>query len=233
MLGQVLQPYSIAGVGSFAETSCIMPAGVTSTHYTLDAQSLQLFAERNGFNSFLEIRQKTNQIQLGKAKFNLTSLGLSNILNNNEFFAENIKNILLVMTPGEEVRPTSIRNRYSVAHNFLRWCQGNVTGKPPCLDDIAKELFVSRRSLIQSVQEYFQCGPAELHKSIRLQHCKHLLENMKSSDAEMSSIGLNSVNDIMRIYGFKHRGAFAQSFRDQFGDTPSSVLSAKHRVLNI
>jgi len=233
VLGRILQPYSIAGFGSVAETSCIMPAGVTSTHYTLDSQSFQLFAERNGFDSFLETRQKTNQIQLGKSKFNATSLGLKNILNNNDFVAENIANMLLAMAPSEKVRSSGIRNRYNVAHNFLRWCQSNVTGKPPCLNDIAQELFVSRRSLIQSVQEYFQCGPAELHKSIRLQHCKYLLENLKSSDAEISPIGLNSVNDIMRIYGFKHRGAFAQSFRDQFGYTPSSVLSAKHRVQSV
>ena len=101
------------------------------------------------------------------------------------------------------------------------------------MDDIAKELFVSRRSLIQSVQEYFQCGPVELHKSIRLQHCNHLLVSMNFSDAETASVGLNSVNDIMRIYDFKHRGAFAQSFKNQFGHTPSSVLSAKVRLQNV
>ena len=232
VIGQVVQPYSIAGFGHVAETSCIIPAGMTTVHYTLEAKNLQMFAERNGFNSFLELRQKTNQIQLGKTKSNLIRFGLKSILNRNEDVVSDFKNLLLNMTPSEKVLQIKIQTRYKVAHDFLRWCHDNVKGKPPCLDDIAKKLFVSRRSLIQSVQEYFQCGPAELHKSIRLQHCKHLLANIKSSDAGISSVGLNSVNDIMRIYGFKHRGAFAQSFKNQFGFTPSSVLSAKDRVLN-
>ena len=233
VFGQIIQPHSIAGFGSLDETSCIFPAGATSIHYAFDAQSLQVFAERNGFDSFLELRQKTNQVHFGKTKCDLIRRSLNGILNSDELVAFNINDLLLNVTPIEKVRPTKIRTRYKVAHDFLRWSHNNVIGKPPCLDDIAKELFVSRRSLIQSVQEYFQCGPAELHKSIRLQHCNHLLASMNFSDAETASVGLNSVNDIMRIYGFKHRGAFAQSFKNQFGHTPSSVLSAKGRLLNV
>ena len=181
----------------------------------------------------LSFAKKTNQVHLGKTKCDLITRSLNGILNSDEMVAFNINDLLLNVTPTEKVRPTKIRTRSNVAHGFLRWCHDNVAGKPPCLDDIAKELFVSRRSLIQSVQEYFQCGPAELRKSIRLQHCSHLLASMNSSDAETASVCLNSVNDIMCIYGFMHRGAFAQSFKNQFGHTPSSLLSAKGRLLNV
>jgi len=227
VLGETLRPHSIAGFGNNTETSCILPAGVTSVHYGLPKSKLQKYAKQKGYDSFLELCEKTNSIELHQTQSILLRNCLQNILSNNILAVHGIEDLLKILKRDQKVKPIKIRTRYRVAHEFLRWCHHHTTGEPPHLEEISKDLFVSRRTLIQSVQENFQRGPAEIHKMIRLQHCNHLLMKAKKEGTKDNFIGSNSVNDIMHIHGFRHRGAFAQSFKKQFGYMPSAALNPK------
>ena len=223
--GQLLRPSAIAGFGGYTETSCVFPAGVTSIHYSLPKDTLKHHAKRDTFYSFMELCEKTNHIELDQTDIFLLKDCLKDILSSNRRGVLGVNFLLNVLTLNKKIKSMKVRTRYRVAHDFLRWCHGHTTGESPHLEDISKDLFVSRRTLIQSVQENFQRGPAEILKMTKLQHCNHLLKKAGNEFVETDSIGLNSVNDIMRIYGFRHRGSFAQSFKNQFGCLPNDMLS--------
>ncbi len=76
---------------------------------------------------------------------------------------------------------------------------------------MASELGTSTRSLARACQRHFDDSPMRLYSRIRLQAARNFLfyEEFSNNDAALAS-------------GFSYPTVFAQSFKQQFGETPRS-----------
>ena len=70
VISQILQPHSVAGFGSLAETSCILPAGMTSIHFTFDAKNYRYLLREMVLILSLSFAKK--QIKCIQVKQNVT-----------------------------------------------------------------------------------------------------------------------------------------------------------------
>lgn len=221
--GENVTSTTIAGFGQNLEAHVIIPAGVEITYYSLPKIQLLQYASSQGFESFLELTEKCNHIHLKTSTFLRLAQGLKSIADQKANTDFGPRDLLLPLSQKQTHSQIKIHNRINVAHQFIRWCHKNIEGNPPSLDCIAKQLFVSRRTLILAVQDYFDQGPAELLKNMRLQHCHAGL--IPSSYRPHQTTDPLSVSQVMELYGFKHRGAFAKSFKDYFGYTPKDTIN--------
>lgn len=212
---------TIAGFGERKEAHATIPAGLEVVYFSFPKSPFLRYANKYGFDSFLELTDRSNHIDLDWDDFLSIKKGLHSLARNHSKNNFTLFDLLSLLSPQQLPRKESIHNRHKIAHQFVRWCHSYIEGEPPCLDQIAKHLFVSKRTLILAVQEYFNQGPAELMKSMRLQRCHQgLLGGMRFPDQCIEPL---AVSEVMQLYGFKHRGAFARSFKDYFGYAPSET----------
>lgn len=223
--GVEYSPSSVAGFGDDPEAHCVIPAGVKIVYYSLPERPFLGVDSRSGDDRFLELRTQRNYVDLSPKSFLLLRSGLDALFSLDPSFGSGfgLRGMIDLLCSGSSAACSSPSSRALVAHSFVRWCHANVVGAPPDLDLIAKALFVSRRSLIQAVKESFGCGPAEMYKSIRLQYCHHFLTADDDSVLPLDALSPVSVGEAMNVFGFKHRGSFAKSFRDLFGVSPGQL----------
>lgn len=214
---------TIAGFGNNREAHATIPAGLEVVYFSLPKIQLLQYAANKGFESFLELTDKTNHIDLKNANLLAVKQGLNSLIYQSQQTTFSPSDLLSLLSPHQLPSKVKLHNRFKIAHQFVRWCHNHVEGEPACLDRIAKELFVSRRTLILAIQDHFDQGPAELLKSMRLQHCHQGLIGSKHYPNQRSEP--LSVSQVMEIYGFKHRGSFAKSFKDYFGYAPSETIN--------
>jgi AraC-like DNA-binding protein len=81
---------------------------------------------------------------------------------------------------------------------------------------MAKELGVSTRHLYRKLKEITEQTPADLIKDYKLSVVEKLLVTSK-----------NSIDEIMYMAGFNHRGSFYRLFAQKFGMTPKQYRDAK------
>lgn len=87
--------------------------------------------------------------------------------------------------------------------------------EPLGIDDIAKQLNLSRRALELAFQTHAQSSPGQLYRSIRLSEARRRLEQTRDSVAE---IALRS--------GYRDATAMARAFKAEFGITPTAARGA-------
>lgn len=87
------------------------------------------------------------------------------------------------------------------------------------IEDLAKELNVSKRSLSYGFKEMFGIGPIKFLKIERLQNVRQAL---KKTDPEISKVGI-----IAEQFGIYSPGHFARDYKQMFGETPSETLKRR------
>ena len=124
-----------------------------------------------------------------------------------------------LQSASDHFKPFELSPREYLIRDLVQW--GINHGNTPCtLDDICKQLYTSRRTLILGSKENFNCGPMELLRTIRLQQVHALLRSQTARDAA----GLRQVSDVAEFCGFRSRGHFAHAYQQQFDETPKATL---------
>ena len=90
--------------------------------------------------------------------------------------------------------------------------------QPLALRDLCRQVYVSRRSLIQGFQEHLGMGPAAYHRLQRLHGAHRALLAADPATASVTAIAAR--------YGFLNPGHFARDYRLHFGELPSASLRA-------
>jgi AraC family ethanolamine operon transcriptional activator len=85
------------------------------------------------------------------------------------------------------------------------------------VEDLCRELGVSRRTLQYSFREVLRVNPVSYLRALRLNGVRRAL---KSADQRCGS-----VQDIAARWGFWHLSHFACDYRRMFGELPSETLS--------
>ena len=119
----------------------------------------------------------------------------------------------------DHFKPFELSSRECLIRELVQWGM-NRSNTPCTIDDICKQLYTSRRTLILGSKENFNCGPMELLRTIRLQQVHALLRSQTARDAA----GLRQVSDVAEFCGFRSRGHFAHAYQQQFDETPKATL---------
>ena len=82
---------------------------------------------------------------------------------------------------------------------------------PLTLEQMARELEISARTLTRVCQRHFDETPMKLYLRIRLQVARNFLFYEEFS-----------IKDVALACGFSYQSVFARSFKAQFGETPRS-----------
>lgn len=113
---------------------------------------------------------------------------------------------------GEAAARARRRRSLALAVEALLWEAPQTIGRFS-LDDAARRLKCSRRSIQLALQEEFGLGFVVLKRMIRLQQVHALLR--------VKPLGAAGVGRIARAHEFNHLGRFAGHYRDMFGVLPS------------
>jgi AraC family ethanolamine operon transcriptional activator len=84
------------------------------------------------------------------------------------------------------------------------------------IEDLCRELMVSRRTLQYCFQEALGMNPAAFIRARRLNQVRHLLKEV------------DSVTEAATAWGFWHFGHFSQEYKKLFGELPSDTLRRHH-----
>lgn len=112
--------------------------------------------------------------------------------------------------PGGPTRSHAIVSR---AQDYMR----EHVEDPLTVEDLCRELGVSRRTLQYSFREVLRVNPVGYLRALRLNGVRRAL---KSADHRCSS-----VQDIAARWGFWHLSHFASDYRRMFGELPSETLT--------
>ncbi|MCZ7560059.1 MAG: helix-turn-helix domain-containing protein [Burkholderiaceae bacterium] len=126
--------------------------------------------------------------------------------------------VLDVLEPGGEQRPgcdapTRGHAIVSRAQDYMR----EHVEEPLTIEDLCRELGVSRRTLQYSFREVLRVNPVSYLRALRLNGVRRAL---KAADQRCGS-----VQDIAARWGFWHLSHFASDYRRMFGELPSETLS--------
>lgn len=86
------------------------------------------------------------------------------------------------------------------------------------IEDLCRELKISRRTLQYCFQEALGMNPVAFIRARRLNQVRHLLKEV------------DSVTEAATALGFWHFGHFAQEYRKLFGELPSDTMRRHHRL---
>jgi len=126
--------------------------------------------------------------------------------------------VLDVLEPGGEHRPgcdapTRGHAIVSRAQDYMR----EHVEEPLTIEDLCRDLGVSRRTLQYSFREVLRVNPVSYLRALRLNGVRRAL---KAVDQRCGS-----VQDIAARWGFWHLSHFASDYRRMFGELPSETLS--------
>lgn len=105
--------------------------------------------------------------------------------------------------------------RIELVKQAERWMEEHPC-EPITLDALCRQLFTSRRNLIQGFREHLGIGPMAYLKRLRLHQIRHLL---RVSDPEATNIA-----QLAAQWDFLNPGHFASDYRKLFGELPSETL---------
>jgi AraC family ethanolamine operon transcriptional activator len=118
--------------------------------------------------------------------------------------------------PGRStVSPTTRHAIVSRAQDYMRTHVEDAL----TVEDLCRELGVSRRTLQYSFQEVLQLNPVSYLRAMRLNGVRRML---KAADPVR-----DSVQDIAARWGFWHLSHFAADYRHMFGELPSETLRSQ------
>ena len=84
------------------------------------------------------------------------------------------------------------------------------------IEQLAKTLSVSTRSLYRAFRHCYGVGPYEYHTLLRFQAFRRM--------ARMENLRRGLITDIALEYGFSHLGRFAKAYRTHYGELPKDSI---------
>lgn len=129
--------------------------------------------------------------------------------------------VLECLQPGQAttVHSGELTQGTGLMQDLVRWGTNHPTSVIK-LEDLSRQLFASRSTIVQNCRSTFGLGPMALLKQIRLGQVQHAL----SRPQVQRQIGCSSVQSIATYYGFSSRNHFARDYRQLFGEAPSQTL---------
>ena len=108
--------------------------------------------------------------------------------------------------------------RIELVKQAERWMEEHPC-EPITLDTLCRQLFTSRRNLIQGFRDHLGMGPMAYLKRLRLHQIRHLL---RAADPQATNIA-----QLAAQWGFLSPGHFSSDYRKQFGELPSKTLQCQ------
>jgi AraC family ethanolamine operon transcriptional activator len=119
---------------------------------------------------------------------------------------------------GQGVVPPRTPARIDMVKRVQRWMADH-PAEPITLDDLCRQIYASRRSVIQGFREHLGMGPMAYLKLQRLHAVRREL-----LAAEPDQV---SVTGVAAHFGFFNSGHFARDYRQLFGELPSITLLSR------
>lgn len=110
--------------------------------------------------------------------------------------------------------------RIELVKQVQRWIAEN-PNLPMTLDDLCRQVYVSRRCLIQGFREHLGMGPMAYLKLQRLHGARRYLLQADPVDTTVTAAACR--------FGFLNSGHFARDYRQLFGELPSETLQTCRR----
>jgi AraC family ethanolamine operon transcriptional activator len=118
--------------------------------------------------------------------------------------------------PGQPANGLSSSQRRSLVQAVRDYVE-NRPDDPVSIDDVCRDLGVSRRSLQYSFQDTLGINPASFIRARRLNKVREMLREG------------DSVTEAATAWGFWHFGHFSHEYKKLFGELPSDTLRRHHR----
>jgi AraC family ethanolamine operon transcriptional activator len=120
---------------------------------------------------------------------------------------------------GQGVRPAArTPARIDMVKRVQRWMADHPT-EPITLDDLCRQIYASRRSVIQGFREHLGMGPMAYLKLQRLHAVRRQLLEAAPDQVSVTGVAGN--------FGFSNAGHFARDYRQLFGELPSITLLSR------
>lgn len=127
----------------------------------------------------------------------------------------------IIGSPEAGPRPVVVANaRHTLVSRAQDYMREHVD-EALTVEDLCRELGVSRRTLQYSFQEVLQLNPVSYLRAVRLNGVRRMLRA-----ADPASV---SVQDVAARWGFWHLSHFAADYKRMFGELPSETLRAPAR----
>ncbi|MFZ5508537.1 MAG: helix-turn-helix domain-containing protein [Pseudomonadota bacterium] len=128
-----------------------------------------------------------------------------------------LSSVLKLVGPADDPARSAVSRttRHAIVSRAQEYMRAHVE-EALTVEDLCRELGVSRRTLQYSFQEVLQLNPVSYLRAMRLNGVRRML---KAADPER-----DSVQDIAARWGFWHLSHFAADYRRMFGELPSETL---------
>lgn len=144
--------------------------------------------------------------------FEVLEARISNLLTQREKFQKNFRKTLEVKSSELQITPLDVK----FIENAVRCVEENVSSPDFSVEDLGRELGISRAYVFKKILALTGKTPLELIRSIRLQHAAQLLEKSQLS-----------VREIAYKVGFNNPKYFTKYFKEQFNILPSDYAASK------
>jgi len=197
--------------------------GAHTTIGLLNSARLWSLIEQAKNDQVFDVMETTNSVRVSPQLFEqIQALLRPDTTTEPELHEELLQAALLnCLQPGKAstVHSGDLTQGSHLMHELIRWgtCHPTAVIK---LEDLSRQLFASRSTIVQNCRTTFGLGPMALLKQIRLGQVQHTL----SRPQLQQQIGCNNVQSIAAYYGFSSRNHFARDYRQLFGEAPSQTL---------
>jgi AraC family ethanolamine operon transcriptional activator len=232
--GQLLRTASIFGMRPAGEAHLVLPANSELGLLSLDRELFQLWALELGFGHLHEQVPSTNWLALDPQVFEGLRRFVSHLfrvaVHQPELLQEPtwqrlaLKDFVpllmsgLSQSLGQVVSPSRTPARIDMVKRAQRWMADHPL-EPITLDDLCRQIYASRRTVIQGFREHLGMGPMAYLKLQRLHAVRRQL--LAAEPDQMSVTG------VAAHFGFFNSGHFARDYRQLFGELPSITLLSR------
>ena len=148
--------------------------------------------------------------------FNVEDLRLraTNLIKQRKFLKERFgKSGLLIPT---ELSITSVDER--LLQKAIDYVIGNIDDSNLTVDRIAREIGMSRTNFYRKIKALTNLSAAEFLRTIKMNHAAELLKTNKVR-----------ISEVAAMVGFSDNDYFRESFKKQFGLTPTDFMASQEK----
>jgi YesN/AraC family two-component response regulator len=144
--------------------------------------------------------------------FEILQSRIKNLIHQRELFQKDYRRQIEVRA--SDVNITSLDEK--LIQNAIRFVEQNISNPDFSVEDLSRELAMSRVHLYKKLQALTGKAPLEFIRSIRLQHAAQLLEKSQLT-----------VSEVAYKVGFNNPKYFARYFKEEYNVLPSAYASGK------
>ncbi|MBR1177208.1 helix-turn-helix domain-containing protein [Bradyrhizobium sp. KB893862 SZCCT0404] len=172
-------------------------------HNYFKLPSERLAAMRYVFGDVFNACSRTNVIDFAQSRNELQSTLL-------QLVAE-------VLTSELNISITRVTPQRTIADRALAYALSR-RENPPSVDDLCRQIGVSRRNLQDCFRDAFGFSPTHFLRVARLNAVRRELKTIAATGQRVS------IGDVAASWGFWHLSRFAGNYRELFGELPSQTL---------